>query len=230
LGLNGFLVFAVYMAFFMSRSRREALVEVIDHWYLLVPCLFALGMFCLVYLQERYIAPFVVAVPLILLANHRLPDFPLCAKLVKGISLIAILLLFEMTSVISYEAIADLPHHEGTFRKLPWEVAEDFRRAGVSPGDRIASVTYAMSYIAQWARLDRLKIVAEVFYSTETPENNFWRVSPLTQETILQGFANVGARCVISDEPPIGPMRDIWKPIGRTGYYACFLKKAGANR
>ena len=92
-------------------------------------------------------------------------------------------------------------------------IAETLLEQGLERGDEVGFIGY--SYSAYWARLARLKIIAEIH-----PEDIrvFWEADAEQRERALKAFAEAGAEAVIAEptggeSPPPG-----WESIGGTGY------------
>jgi hypothetical protein len=101
---------------------------------------------------------------------------------------------------------------------------------GLQPGDHIASLTFSNLGTVMWARLARVKIVAEVFYWPDHPEteaNDFWNADPATQAKVIQALAATGVRAIVSQKPPRGPVSTSWQRVGRTEYYVYWLHPVG---
>jgi len=122
-----------------------------------------------------------------------------------------------------YSSVADLLHHRNA--NVYWQVANGLNKMGLRPGDEVASVSYANLNNVKWARLARVRIIAEVYHTPyyNADKNDFWEADPSAQQQILQAFATVRARVVVSDEEPRGSSISGWQRIGTTSYYAYFL-------
>jgi hypothetical protein len=78
-----------------------------------------------------------------------------------------------------------------------WEQAEALRELGLGEDDAVGLIGYG--YGAYWARLARLRIVAEVSFLDEPA----WRRADAeAQARVLQAMRDAGARAVVSQEPP----------------------------
>ena len=87
----------------------------------------------------------------------------------------------------------------------------------------MASAGYANFSNVYWARLARVRIVAEVFdKDTGDRSRTYWHAPPEAQQRVLDAFRRAGARMVVADRVPEGPLPDGWLPLGR-GYYARWL-------
>jgi hypothetical protein len=189
-------------------------------WVIWLPATAALGMYALVLVQPRYIAPFVVMLWLSLFAAARLPSNDLFQRFV----FCAVVATVLTTGVgILRGAISDF---HSLLRPAPdeqAEIAEGLHKLGVLDGRSIATIGIPRETF-YWARLARLRIVSEI--PTENV-NQFWFASPGTQEKIRYLFAQAGAVAVVTDTMPAGINLPGWEPIGRSSYFV-FLLPAGA--
>jgi hypothetical protein len=94
---------------------------------------------------------------------------------------------------------------------LQYIIAEHLLHAGLRAGDKIAYIGPAVD--ADWARLARVKIVAEIpliYERVQRPMNNtlrpntqdtvgFWTTTPERRAAILDGFRRAGARLLVTD-------------------------------
>lgn len=192
----------------------------------------ALGLYSLVHVTPRYIAPFVLLLFAAPLADMRLPDLAACRRLMTVCA--ASLLAFTWINIgaLNLEGFARLigftPLSEsgprvgqvtGKRRGSHPAVAEALLAQGLARGDEVGFIGYSFS--AFWARLARVRIIAEIH-----PEYiaDFWRADEARRAAVLQAFAASGAVAVIAEPidaaaPPPG-----WTEIGDTGYLLYLLK------
>ena len=197
-------------------------------WPVWAPAAAGLGMFVLVHMEPRYAGALLAGIfPASWGAlNPRDSDRGLQLRRVAAVlAMAATLPLFGTVTRDFVEEVADA---SAASRNTAWAIANEMRQAGVQPGESIASVTYAQSYIARWARLARVRIVAEVNYSTHTPENYFWRQPADVKRRVLAALAATGAEVAVSDETPQGDGNDGWQAVGRTGYWIYRLASPAA--
>jgi hypothetical protein len=117
----------------------------------------------------------------------------------------------------------------------PWQMAEALRGMGIVPGDKVASVGHANDPPAGWARLARVKIIAEI-YSTAVSrldikpgvEKDFWAADEAVRQCALAAFAKAGAKAVVVWKPPSWAPKDGWQQVGDTGY-ACIFRGRQTN-
>ena len=86
----------------------------------------------------------------------------------------------------------------------------DFR---LEPGAQVAFIGY--SYSAYWARLARLRIIAEL-----RPEEfeQFWSASAAARDEVLAAFAEAGAEAMLSEPPGAHVATGGWDEVADTGY------------
>jgi hypothetical protein len=176
------------------------------------------------------VAPFVVVIYLCLFFSIRLHASPQSQRLMSAV---AILLFFMFMSPLGPGRIPthfvdalDSRSEQGSDQ----EVVKELYRMGLQPGDHIASLTFSNLSTVMWARLARVKIVAEVFYWPDHPEtesNDFWNADPATQTKVIQALASTGVRAIVSQKPPRGSASTSWQRVGQTEYYVYWLHPIG---
>lgn len=186
----------------------------------------AFGLYSLVHVTTRYIAPFVVLLWAGLLSLVRLPDGRQVRRLMSAASSILILFVWINIAALNLEGLSAMagfsPLSEsgataGQFsdghRADHPAIAEELLSRGFRQGDHVAFIGYSFS--AYWARLARLRIVAEIH-----PEDiaAFWTADATRQEAVLRAFAGTGVKAVLSESAPPGAIPPGWEPIGDTGY------------
>ena len=83
--------------------------------------------------------------------------------------------------------------------------------------------TLGSGYNAYWARVARLKIVAEIQSSDVT---TFWAASDQTKAQIFSACEGAGAKAMVTREAPSAGLAPDWIKLGTTGYYAHLLPAA----
>ena len=162
-----------------------------DGWPLIVPGIAAIALYASLFLETRYIAPFAVMVwlgTLIVLERWMPPSWQ--AGLFAGA---AVVLAMTMLPNLAPKLRALLP----TYHNSHWEDAEFVLAAGLHPGDRIAIVGNGV--FAYWARLARLRIVAEV---PSNATGAIWQSSDAQRAALLTTLQRAGASAVVADHAP----------------------------
>lgn len=185
----------------------------------------AFGLYSLVYVEARYIAPFVVLFWAGLLLRLRFPEGALARRLAPAgavllslfvwINLAALHLdgLRQVTGFTPLDETAPAPDTDaGTHAVDHPALADALAEFGLRPGDRVGVIGYA--YSAYWARLARLRIVAEVQWQDQA---RFWEAPDAVRAAALEAFAAAGAIAVVA-EPAAAGLPAGWMPIAETGY------------
>lgn len=198
---------------------------------LLAISLAALGMYSLVHVTERYIGPFVVLLWMGILPAVRLPDRPAYRRIstsAGGMLVFAVLLNVAAFNLDGLNALTGwLPRSGGAVSgspapaAKPSAVAEALLDLGLSRGDSVGVIGY--SFDAYWARLARLKIVAEM-----PPEAApaFWQAGEATRDEAIGRFASLGVAAVVAEDVPEGRAPPGWVTLGHGRYYALVLREA----
>jgi hypothetical protein len=101
----------------------------------------------------------------------------------------------------------------------PGEVAEELQHLGVQPGDKVAVIGYAFDSF--WARLARVKIVAEML---DSGADAFWVGKPALQDEVIRAFAGTGAKAIVAENVPSYASLVGWRQIGNSNYYIYLLR------
>jgi hypothetical protein len=220
------LVFGVIILFLLSSWRRTKLQEALRNYSLLIPAIAAFLIYALIYVEGRYIAPFVVIFWSILLAGVRIPGSFGLGRLVTAVGGVIILFIFgnliyfnlneigAFNSRLSPQVIGGVPSSPS----WPGEVAQELHRLGIEPGRKVGVIGYAFD--SYWARLARVQIVAEMFSWEAYP---YWLGNEAKQEEVIRAFHSTGAQAVIAEKVPdfISPVG--WQQVGQSSYYIYLL-------
>jgi 4-amino-4-deoxy-L-arabinose transferase-like glycosyltransferase len=221
------LLLAVWLVLFW-RTRRAFAPFGPAAWPLLLLALAALAMYALVYCEPRHLAPFIVLLYLGLFSAIRFPIgtdlIGIDRRFLKPLG-VAIVAAFALTVGISSARLAantirgSLPQGASQFEA--WQVASALtQQVELAPGSKIASLEYANHGNAQWARLARCRIVAEIYTDAFAPKDPYWKLDPAAQARSLAAFAQTGALLVVaSNVPPSVTPPSGWEQIGGTRYF-----------
>lgn len=191
----------------------------------------AFGLYSLVYVIPRYVAPFVMLFWCGLLASIQFPQGAAYRRVTVLGSLLLVLFVWTNIAAFNLQGLSALvgfspaaeaarASFEGGAGDDHVALAENLRSLGIARGDKVGFIGY--SFTAFWARLARVRIVAEI-----TPEDadSFWTADANRQAEILQRFAEAGAVAVVAAPADPRHIPEGWAEIGQTGYLVHLLRR-----
>lgn len=218
---QGILVACVLTLYVMGQRQKFTLWEILRRWALVIPAVIAFGLYATILVQSRYVGVFVVLFWADILVNLRLPDSANNKSWLSVLSGIAALGLLANIAMFNLDGFKRLNPRLGVGSTQqtappakPLEVAQALQGLGVTPGDKVGVIGYA--YDSFWARLARVKIVAEML---EADATDLWRADETTMQSVLQSFADTGANAVIAEYVPANATRDSWHQVDNSSYY-----------
>jgi hypothetical protein len=167
--------------------------------------------------EDRYLGGFVLVLFLTGIAAVRLrPDVRKSGAYVAvAVFLVMALATTDYTVRVAMNHMA-IP---GTGPESAWQdvvAAEQLRRTGAQPGEKVAVIADGTS--AYWARLAKLRIVAEIMDSNHGSKE-FWDASEEVRQQVYDTFARAHAKLVVTSCPPCprGTLTG-WQQIAETPY------------
>jgi len=223
----GSLIFG-YLILVCARGKFWFSVkELTENWLLLIPAVAGLSAYAIgtdvksAFIETqpstRYIAPFIVLLFAGVFSSVRLPNSQESKRLIAGIT---IAVLVAVSVQLSFQASKDLWNVLRPQQHIQWQIANRLNQLGVHPGERVAIFGYNHPF---WARLARVKIVAEI-----SDEKSFWEKDADIRSEVIKTIERTGARAIIqrpSLQIPDRISANGWQEIGDTGYYVYFLEK-----
>jgi hypothetical protein len=197
----------------------------------------AFGLYSVVYVTPRYVAPFVVMLWAGVLAGTRLPATGPGRRLASGAAWLLVVAVWINISAANMERVGKVI---GFSPGLPSDpppavviddrpdfpadpdpaIAEGLRRVGLEAGDAVGFMGYSFS--AFWARLARLRIVAEL---EPHHADRFWFSSEDAQSRVLQAFASTGVVAVVAAPPRGRPLPPGWTTVPGTEHAVFRLRE-----
>lgn len=204
------------LCYFLSSNRSLWKKEIKTLWFLLLPSLFALALYSLVIIEKRYIGAFLLISWIALLSGLTFAQFPKKRKGIVYASLLWMILLLGIK--ISSVTANDSLYYQKLFQSPAYpKIANYLKQIGIRPGDKVACIGYAnWENHVFWARLARVRIVAEVPASNMNP---FWTIYGRKGKEILKTFRRTGAKILVVQYVPEWALSDGWKKIPGTNYY-----------
>ena len=172
--------------------------------------------------STRYIAPFIVLLFTGVFSSVRLPNSQESKRLIAGMTIATLVLIgnsfFWQASKDFWTVLNRSEQH------IQWKVADELHQLGVQPGEQVAilgTYDYPHDY---WARLARVKIIAEVLDKKD--KKSFWEANPRVRAEILKAIEDTGATVIVQKpglKIPDSALATSWQKIGNTDYYAYFF-------
>jgi len=225
----GAVIICLFILFYMSRrSLREIVRDVSAYWFLLIPALIASGFYLLVHFEHRYFAPFALLVVMSLFASMRLPRAPQMQRLLASLVIVTLLTcalsLGYYASLEFYSTIRDLAPGHSAKRDIQWQVADNLRKLGVGPNDKVAAIGNTMFHA--WPRLARVRVVAEIPARPGGDVERFWAGDAALKTQVIAAFGRTAAKVIVAEDiPPWASPSEGWRKIGATNYYVYFLPR-----
>jgi hypothetical protein len=203
--------------------------NLVNLWPILIPSLTIIGLYCIVYIDRRYIAGNLVILWMAILVSIQ----PLSRTSRRRTERLIVVLCFAYLAIFVVRrqraglvsAFKDLSHRREQVPNINFLLAERLKTLGVHAGDAVAYIGPAVD--AEWARLDRARIVAEIplvyernqrlfdsgFINQSDDVRKFWTADAATREQVLQAFRNAGAKIVVTDGRYEGKLASQWSRV-----------------
>lgn len=218
---QGILLACILALYGTAINHKFKFPRSIRQWNLTLPAVLAFGLYALVLVADRYIGAFVLLFWTDILANLYLKETQTNRSIMKILCSIAVLGLLLNIVLFNVDGVARLnPTVIGESEQLsnpparPEAVALELQELGIQPNDWVAVIGYA--YDSFWARLARVKIVAEM---PEERADKFWLGDSPFQQSVLKAFASSGAKAVVAENVPGYADLDGWKQVGQSSYF-----------
>ena len=185
-------------------------------WPFIAMSIVGMGIYLPLVENDRYLGGFVLVSFLALIAAVRLrSDVQKSACVALAVFLVMALGTADYTVRVAMNHMA-IP---GTGPDSAWQdtvAAEQLWRMGAQPGDKVAVIADGTS--AYWARLGKLRIVAEIMDANHG-SREFWDAPEEVQQQVYGIFARARAKLVVTSCPPCPPRTpNGWEHIMGTPY------------
>ena len=230
---GGFLAIVLLLWFMRDREGLRR-IHLDGEVVLVLWSLAAFGMYAIVHVQPRYIAPFVVLLwagvlgrlsfspdpggrRLAMVGGALLAGFVwvnLAASNLDGVR--RVVGLTPLSESASQPAFAVAVARRNASHP---EIAHALLQVGLRNGDPVGFIGY--SYTEAWARLARLRIVAEIHWHDK---DRFWHAPAAVKAEVIRAFAGTGAAALIAEPLATGEVPAGWQGVGDTGYLIYWLR------
>jgi hypothetical protein len=179
-------------------------------WPALLPVIAGITVYSLVFVERRYVNPYLVIIWMTSLAAIRIRAKWLKTWAPRAISIFALLFIAGFVRATDVgplkEMFQDLVHGHEQVPNLNYLLAQRLRELGLCPGDKVAYIGTGIN--AEWARLDGVRVVAEVPLMNSRDERLFDNY-PIDDISQIQAFwkATDGIFCrdLAAKWPPVFP-------------------------
>lgn len=213
---QGGLIVGVLALYLLGFRRSSALRPLMQYAFIFVPAIVALAMYWGVFVSLRYVSPFMLVLFLALMGGVTLP----CRReLDRAVSAVCTAMLVLMG--IGIAACLIRPVDAGSAERrligashVQGHIADRLTRMGVKPGSAIALAGSAME--AYWARLARVRIVAEIPASLGDADQ-FRMAYPYVKDRVFDTLRTTEAEVLIAERLPPAYAAQGWEPMDDRG-------------
>jgi len=207
------LIFSILTLYLMTHRKLNIIKHISQNWILMFPAITGLSMYTIIYVLPRYVAPFIVLFWLGILSSIHLHYSEESKRLLKNIAI----LIVSVTVIITATHLLKRKDSPPSLTQI--QVASELNKMGISPGDKVASIGYSFPHF--WARLARVKIVAEM---PSEDAKLFWKSDSNVQSKVIDAFRSTGAKVIVTGLMPREIPQPGWEKIADTDYYIFDLK------
>lgn len=209
------LVVAVIVLALLSGRRWWA--NLAELWPLIFVAVVGMGAYLLILESDRYLGGFLLLFFTLLLAavQFRPEEQRSVAYLAVAVFVAMALGTLDYTGrILSHHVAAGMEGPTSTLGDV--KAAEQLKQMGAQPDDKVAVIADGTG--AYWARLAKLRIVAEIM-AADQGASEFWAAPEAQQEEVYRAFERTHAKLVVSFCPP-SPARvpDGWRTLAGTPY------------
>jgi len=179
-----YLLFGYLTLIFLVVKNRNFLQDLFDNWPILIPAIWGLSIYALILAEPRYVSFLILLLFTGVYGSIFLPNILEIKKLVLGLasSLLTITILCQLINVWPSQT-----------EHLNWKIAGEMNQLGIKPGDKIAILgSYREGSRYFWARLAKLKIVAEI-----PSLDQFWQADEAERQKIYDILKQTGAKVLV---------------------------------
>jgi hypothetical protein len=214
------LVIVVLMMILLSDGIGSWWRRLMRLWPILIPSTLVILMYAIVHWEERYTWGVVVVLFGAAMVSTVFSDEGQRTRAFRTAALILALL------TISWIPESIIRHNARSVEEQQQVlVAEQLHAMGIEPGDHVALIGDGIH--AYWARLAKVRIVAEVPHSLDSQASDsaavFWNSSPERKQAVLDVLRSTGAKAVVTDTPP-STVPPGWVSMGNSERFVYFFR------
>jgi hypothetical protein len=216
----GFLTTVVLMMFLLSDRIKDSWWRLMEFWPIMVPAVAVFLMYAMVHWEMRYTSGVMLVGCGAVMASMSISEEERRLYVLQAASL---MLGAMMVCWVLPLLMLNGSYRDGRQSSQQIALAERLRTMGFKPGDQVALIGNGFGE-EYWARLEKVRIVAEV-PNLETGDSTdaYWNSSPETERAVLNVLKSIGAKAVIADTPP-RVLPPGWTQIDNTGHAVYFFR------
>lgn len=213
------LIVGLVILCLMSSSAGSCLKNLASQWVLLIPPIAAMVMYAFIHVETRYIGAFALVMWLGLFSGLRIPAQQQSRRLLGAT---AMAITGVILTVAVFSTVAELRREDDHISDAAsqWKKAASLQQIGLRPGDSVGVIGDTFG-APRWARLARMKIIAEI---PGAGAQEFWFADEVTRSQIIETFANAGAKAIVADNVPRGVSTTGWQKLGSRSDYVYLFK------
>jgi hypothetical protein len=206
-----------------ARKRWSCIIRAAANWPLVVPGAAGLGLYGILHIETRYVAPFILLLWMAAFSGVRISRSRASQWLIALVSVgcAASMLSSAGAQVRQRWALARITG------PVYWQAATALQRLGIGSGDKLAvAVNWPNGESVPFvARLVKARVDAQV-----NRRDQFFAAPPTVQTKVLQVLAAGGVKALVTqDKPPNGPPDVRWEELGLTYFYVCRTSNGSAG-
>jgi hypothetical protein len=219
---QGGLIAGVLALYLLGYRRSITRRCVLLNWFLFVPAVAGLAMYAVVFVSLRYVTPFMLVLWMAVLTGIRLPDRADLTRPVACICTAMVTMVAIALPVCMFRPESNTGPARNESRPVQWEIADALARLGVRPGAKVAFIGDSLT--AYWARLARVRIVAEV-PAIRGDADLFRAAYPLVKDRVIETLAKTPAEVIVAEGLPSSFASPGWRRVGSTDLFVYFLRR-----
>jgi len=205
------LMISTAIWYFFGGERLRAARGLWKRWFFFLPPLAAIAIYLPIWMEPRYLAPFLGLFWAGMFCGVRMPDSPQSRKLLicTAAAVVPVTFLVVLGSTAAaFDRIGNVP--------VQFLVADYLHQIGIRPGDRVGAVGRVME--CGWARLARVQITTEINHGSDAA---FRTSAAPVRSAVVAAMFRTGVRAIVSDSREDSGCPSGWHGVASTGFYVC---------
>lgn len=211
---QGALVVGILVLWGTSKRLSQIPLEFLARWYVWGPAATAFVLYALVWVESRYLSPFLMLTWGAMLATVRLPKGRSSWHLVRLVTITVASILAIQTVDLTRKNMIEARE----LAKAEMQIAEGLSTKNILPGCKIAVIDAKLG--EDWQKLLRVSVIAEI---PAEEQEKFWSLAPAERARVFEVLQKNGSTALIVPGIPKRRSTDGWERIGNSQAYLRFL-------